>query len=337
MQNPKINSWTPSIIFPCFLLSGFLGLVYEIIWIRKLGLIFGNTVFAITTVLAVFFGGLALGSFIFGRFANYTSNPIKIYSFLELAIGIFAFLFPAFLKIFELFYGTFYNYIYQNFAILTLLRFILFSLLLIFPTTMMGGTLPMLSQYFVRNNESIGSKIGILYAINTFGATLGAFISGFYFIRIIGVNSTNYMAGALNILIALITYILSRKISPSIINNTAKLKGIFRPIKDNKIKLSSIAICFFLSGFASIGYEIVWTRYLSLPLANTRYTYTIILTVFLLGTASGSIIFVPLFDKIKNAIRFFGYLEIGIGFFFFHPRTNNILFNNQIQIFIIAK
>lgn len=319
MQNPKINRWIPSILFPCFLLSGFLGLVYEIIWIRKLGLIFGNTIFAITTVLAVFFGGLALGSFIFGRFANYTNNPIGVYALLELAVSIFAFLFPAFLKLLGRFYGSFYNYIYHNFIILTLIRFILFSLLLIFPTTMMGGTLPMLSQYFIRHKESIGSRIGILYAINTFGATLGAFTSGFYLIRIIGVDSTNYMAGALNIIVALIAYILSKKIytSPSI--NFAKLKESikFKPSENIKLKLSNIAICFFLSGFASIGYEIVWTRYLSLPLANTRYTYTIILTVFLLGNALGSIIFAPLFDKIKNISRFFGYLEIGIGFFSF--------------------
>ncbi len=307
------------IIFPCFLLSGFLGLVYEIIWIRKLGLIFGNTIFAITTVLAVFFGGLAIGSFIFGRFSRYTNNPIKVYAILELAIGIFAFLFPSLLKFFGWFYGSFYNYIYQNFFALTLIRFILFSILLIFPTTMMGGTLPMLSKYFIHHKESIGSKIGVLYAINTFGATLGAFISGFYFIRTIGVDSTNYMAGTLNIIIALIAYLLGRKIAPSSSINIAKLRESIRIIHDEniKLKLSGIPICFFLSGFASIGYEIVWTRYLSLPLANTRYTYTIILTVFLLGTTLGSIIFTPLFDKIKNASRFFGYLEIGIGFFSF--------------------
>jgi len=54
-------------IWLCFFLSGAAGLVYEIVWTRMLGLVFGHTIFAVTTVLAAFMAGLALGEAAVGR------------------------------------------------------------------------------------------------------------------------------------------------------------------------------------------------------------------------------------------------------------------------------
>ena len=306
LDNIKTEKNKTIIILICFFASGFLGLVYEIIWIRKLGLIFGTTVFSMTTVLSAFFGGLAIGSFLLGKQADKIKNPIKIYALLEFVIGIFALLFPSFIRIYGWFYTIIYEYVHQSFFTSTLIKFILFEFLLIIPTTMMGGTLPIISGYLIRSNQVIGSRSGIIYGINTAGATLGTFLCGFYFIRLLGVDITNYFAGIINIAIALLLYLVSR--------NAEIPKNNDEFINETKLSLNYIPICFFFSGFASIGYEIAWTRYLSLPLANTRYTYTIILTVFLLGTALGSLIFTRLFDKIKNGVRFFAYLELGIGY-----------------------
>ncbi|MFQ6042063.1 MAG: fused MFS/spermidine synthase [Candidatus Poribacteria bacterium] len=296
------------IILACFFLSGFLGLVYEIIWIRKLGLILGTTVFAMSTVFTAFFGGLALGSLLFGRLANRVDNAVKVYAYLEFAVGVFALLFPTLLHLFKGFYTIFYPYIYRSFFFLTLTRFISLGLILAIPTTMMGGTLPLLSQYFVKRRSNMSFKIGLLYALNTFGAALGAFLSGFYFIRHLGVDSTNYIAGVLNILVGLAAYLSFGRLSESGIK---KEDSEIRSLTPLNVKI--ILICYFFSGFAAIAYEVVWTRYLSLALENTVYTYTIILTVFLLGIAFGSILFARLFDKVRGLLRLFGYLELGIG------------------------
>ena len=119
-------------ILLCFSLSGFLGLIYEIVWIRRLGLIFGATVFAVTTVLAAFFGGLALGSLFLGRLASSDGDPassarrftkgglLRIYAFLQGAIGLFAILFPIILHLSGWFYSLLYPYIYHSFFLLTL-------------------------------------------------------------------------------------------------------------------------------------------------------------------------------------------------------------------------
>ena len=306
------------VILGCFFLSGFLGLVYEIIWIRKLGLILGNTVFAVSTVIAAFFGGLALGSLVFGKLANRVDSSVKIYAYLEFAVGGFALLFPTLLYLFSKFYTIFYPYIYQSFIILTLTRFIFLVLILAIPTTMMGGTLPLLSQYFVKRYSNMSFKIGMLYALNTFGATLGAFLCGFYFIRYIGVNTTNYVAGIVNLLVGLVAYLTASKLreTADIKSNNSGQPEI-PSVKDQQtlgaLTVKVILICYFFSGFSSIAYEVVWTRYLSLALENTVYTYTIILTIFLLGIALGSILFARLFDKVKDLLRLFGYLELCIG------------------------
>jgi spermidine synthase len=280
--------------------------------------------FSMTTVLTAFFGGLALGSYIFGRLTRSVNNPIRIYAFLEGLVGIFALIFPLMLRLFGWLYTPIYDQIYQSFFILTAIRFIFFVLLLIVPTTMMGGTLPLLSQYFIRSNETIGLKSGLLYGINTIGASVGAFICGFYFIHFIGVDTTNYLAGAVNLLVAIVLYVSSGAVPAPLnvpkgagIENGDILNPPLSPFQKwenrSQSSLNYVTICLFLSGFASLGYEIAWTRYLSLPLANTRYTYTMILVIFLLGTAGGSLIFSRLFDKIKNGVRLFGCLEIGIG------------------------
>ncbi len=323
------------IVFLCFFLSGFLGLVYEIIWIRKLGLVFGATVFAISTVLAAFFGGLALGSWFLGRLSSSSHRParfarrpdlLRIYAFLQCAIGIFALLFPTMLRLFGWSYSILYPYIYRSFFLLTFTRFLLFALLLIFPTTMMGGSLPILSQYFIRSKEAIGKRLAALYAINTFGAALGAFFCGFYFIHHLGVDTTNYIAGIVSIAIAFAAYlsgsVAARRGSSDHgdVHNakdpTARDSAKRKPQTANPA-LRYIGLCFFLSGFVSIAYEVVWTRYLSIPLTNTRYTYTTILTVFLLGIGTGSIFLSRFIERVKNEVRFFGCLEIGIGLFAF--------------------
>jgi len=313
------------IILGCFFLSGFLGLVYEIIWIRKLGLILGTTVFAMSTVFTAFFGGLALGSLAFGKLANRVENSVKVYAYLEFAVGVFALLFPTLLHLFRGFYTIFYPYIYRSFIILTLTRFISLALILAIPTTMMGGTLPLLSQYFVKRRSNMSSQIGILYALNTFGATLGAFLCGFYFIRHLGVDYTNYMAGILNLLIGLVAYLSAGRLTikqGEELEETMDIKSLtthhsLRAGRDAPplptTHHSLILICYFFAGFTSIAYEVVWTRYLSLALENTVYTYTIILTVFLLGIALGSILFSRLFDRMKDLLKLFGYLELGIG------------------------
>ena len=133
----------------CFFLSGCAGLIYEVCWIRKLSLVFGSTTYALSTVLAVFFLGLASGSYIFGRIAQRTERPVRLFALMELAVGIFVLVsFYAFTLLDSL-YGMAYRAFGEQFVLFTFLRFLLVSLVLLPPTILMGGTLPLFCRQYV--------------------------------------------------------------------------------------------------------------------------------------------------------------------------------------------
>ena len=172
------------IILILFFLSGACGLIYEVIWQRMLNLIFGSTTFATATILASFMGGLALGSSFFGRFVDKHKKPLKLYAFLEASIAIFAILFPLILSALNTLYVSFYGYLHTSFYIFSLIKFAGCFTVLFIPSFLMGGTLPVISKFFVRKHKRLGRGIGSLYGSNTLGGVLGAFSAGFILISL---------------------------------------------------------------------------------------------------------------------------------------------------------
>ncbi|HON56402.1 MAG TPA: spermidine synthase, partial [bacterium] len=130
------------IIYLLFLLSGAASLIYQILWMRDLGLVFGNTTYATGTVLAAFMGGLGFGAYFLGKIYNNVKNPVKIYAILELIIGIYILVYPFLFNMCFPLYSYFYNNISSNFFLITLFRLFLSFAILFIPTFMMGGTLP---------------------------------------------------------------------------------------------------------------------------------------------------------------------------------------------------
>ncbi len=143
-------------IFFCFLLSGLSSLIYEVLWMRLLILIFGSTTFAISTVLTAFMGGLALGSFVFGRFIDRSRHPVPIYGALEAGIGIYALLVPTIFSSLIPLYQWVWQTFHISFYLFSLMQFLLVTLVLIVPTTLMGATLPILSKYYSNREGALG-------------------------------------------------------------------------------------------------------------------------------------------------------------------------------------
>jgi spermidine synthase len=184
------------------LISGSCGLVYEILWMKMLTLVIGNTVFSTTTVLTAFMGGLALGSFLAGRFIDKIKDPLRTYGILEGGIGAYALLVPLFIAGTEPLFRIIYQGINPSFYAFSLLRFFVCGIILLVFTTLMGATLPVLSKYFVEKQTHVGWNVGMLYGVNTFGAVLGSFLAGFVLIPALGVTWTIYLAALLNVSIA---------------------------------------------------------------------------------------------------------------------------------------
>lgn len=315
------------IIYLLFFLSGISGLIYEVVWTRMLTYLFGATIYAVTTVLSAYMGGLALGSFIFGKIADKNKNNLRLYGVLEVIIGVCAIILPFALKLLHPIYSFIYSNFQASFTTLSLLRFSLTFCILLVPTTMMGATLPVLSKFLARKKDTLGFNIGILYALNTTGAVVGCFASGFFLIEETGIRGAVLIAAVINFLVGAAAVILAKghdssKISEhddteikdevsKVINGTDSIGAIY-----STGILKVVLIAYFFSGFVSLAYQVVWSRALVFTfdtLKNTTYSFTAMLTVFLIGLALGSAVSSKIIDKFKNPLRVFSLIQILIG------------------------
>jgi len=194
-----------------FFLSGATGLVYEVIWVRLTGLVFGNTSHAIAVVLGAFMAGLALGSWKLGRFADRSTSSLRLYGFLEIGIGISAALVPYVFRGLDSIYWAVTPSIQGIPGGNVALRFLTSFVVLLIPTFMMGGTLPVLARFFTHSVQEVQRKVGLLYALNTFGAAFGTLVAALYLIPRLGNTRTALMIAAVNVAIGCFAIVLSNR------------------------------------------------------------------------------------------------------------------------------
>lgn len=311
------------ILLILFFFSGTSALIYQVIWVRMFGLVFGVTVFAVSTVLTCFMAGLAFGSLYFGRLVDKHKDPLKIFALLQLGIGVFALMFPFLLR------GLTSVYIYINqhfpttFYITSLIKFALSFLLLFVPTSLIGGTLPILSKFFVRRLRELGWNMGRLYSVNNLGAAIGCFGAGFFLLETLGVKETLYLAGIINIFIAGIVLMIWRHLpkeerrSRNQVDITHKSTGKKESSQVEKYPqhITRLVLWIFaIEGFCTLAYEVIWIRILvGFTYEKSIYLFTIIVVAFIFGLSLGSIIIAKFIDYKKNLLLLLGIIEIAIG------------------------
>src|SRR5579862_1539362 len=135
------------LVIALFFASGLSSLIYQVVWTRMLVLVFGSTTYATATVLAIFMGGLCLGAWLAGRFADRASNQLFWYGSLEAFIGLWALLAPVLFSAATYLYQLIYPAWHSEFTLFSLIRFLVAAVILLPPTTCMGASLPLLSKY----------------------------------------------------------------------------------------------------------------------------------------------------------------------------------------------
>lgn len=294
-----------------FFLSGFSSLVYQVLWARRLSLFFGSDVYAVSICLSVFMGGLSLGSVIVNKKMDQFRNPLRIYGLIEMTVGIYALLFNPFLHLFTpmlkaAYQNTFESapIVYQSIRVLTA------SITLLFPTTLMGMTFPLMMKSFVRNESEIGRRAGSFYAVNTFGALLGVLVSAFILMPAYGSDMTNWIAVAMNVLIG--TAALSVSVDAEM-QKTESLSNRKNRAAGTAPKITPLILGIGISGMAALALEVVWTRFLTLSFSSTVYAFAVMLATFLFGIFWGSGQISKRIDLRTRLIRDFGLLECWLG------------------------
>ena len=285
--------------------SGAAGLMYEVCWIRSASRVFGSTVFAAGTVLAVFFLGLALGSQGFGRLSQRVRLPLRLCAAIELALAALALItLPAFGWIDGL-YGAAYRTFADSPSLLRLVQVLLVLVLLLPPAILLGGTLPLFARQFVRHAAKITRSIGFLYGLNTAGAAIGCAIAGFVLIPGVGVALTVGIGAAANGVAAWCLFSMpATELEPAaaLVERAPRHAGS-----------APVLAIVFLSGLAALGDEVLWTRFLSLVVRNTVYTYVLTLCVILAGIVVGSFVATTWFDRARSRATLLGALQAGLG------------------------
>ena len=287
-------------------LSGAASLVYEVLWLKELGLLFGSTAYAASTTLAVFFLGLAVGGALFGRWAPRLRSPLRAYAWIELAIAASALLYFVLLEAYFQLYGPLYDAFSEQPAALNAFRVLLATLVLLPPAALMGGTLPVLGQHVVRQPHELGRNGSWLYAINTIGAASGALLAGFVLPPALGFNRAYLLAMAVNAAVAGLAWRLSqadgleaarqRDVPAGRRRRPERRAGAARSRPPAAYAAGAHSPAWLLgavaglSGAFALGLEVLWTRMFAQVLQNSVYTFSTILVVFLAALATGSAI-----------------------------------------------
>lgn len=284
-----------------FFLSGATALIYQVAWMRHLILFFGNDVYATAILLSAFMGGISLGSFIAGRYADRLTKPIFVYGIVEVFVGLYALAFPEILASFTDIYRSVYQgsfedlpYLYQGF------RFTVVVLVLLPPTVLLGATLPLVIRQFADNESSFGKNVGFFYALNTFGALCGTLLAGFVLLPIVGLANTTIAAVVVNVLIGVlaILYGLEHQVQKAANTSKVTLSEISLGTKQRAI-LAAI----FLSGLGALALEVVWVRILVQSFSATVYAFSIMLGCFLFGIFFGSHLVSKKIDQFADPIQ----------------------------------
>lgn len=319
-----------------YYLSGISGLVYQVVWLRLISGIFGNTTYAISTVLAAFMAGLAIGSWQGGKYIGKSKSPINFYVILEIGIALSAIVITTLLVNFHDWYSPVYQYLSAHLTFLTISQFILGFLLIFAPTAFMGATVPTMARIVITNMKTIGNDFSLLYALNTLGGMTGVILSSFYLIEHVGLYWTLTFAVSLNLLIGLTVFLKFKKPENQTLRVESEPHNTTSSTPTGNSNPSTVVVVAFLTGFFAFGLEILWTRSLVFYIGNTTYSFALILLFILFGIAIGSLVIQRISDYLTNKWIWISstLVVIGIGTFASIPLVHYVF---SLQLFEPAR
>ncbi|MCP4868297.1 MAG: hypothetical protein GY898_06225 [Proteobacteria bacterium] len=284
-----------------FLLSGATALVYQVIWVRMLGLVVGHSALAVATVVATYMAGLGLGARLAGGRATKLEHPLAAYGAMEVAIGAFALASPWLLGAGALAGGG------------AFLSLGVSALVLLLPTVAMGATLPLITHWYARDDASLGRDMGWLYAINTTGAVVGAGLAGFVLLPSLGQPTALALAAGVNLAVGALAIGVGRRFPLAPFEAPAAAPAAESPAPAlSPAATTAVLAAFALSGAAALTNQVAWNRAFVLLTGSTTYAFSLIVCAFIAGLALGGHVFARVVDRVDDRVRLLGGLNIAI-------------------------
>ena len=310
MKNP--NNLQPrgkqTMLLVTIFVTGFTSLVYEIIWSRKLSLVFGANTLAVSTVLSVFMAGLAFGSLFGGKLIEKSKNTYRFLGIIEVLIGLSCLSTLFLIDNLNKAYLVLFNLVGENLVFVNLINFFLSGIILLIPTFLIGAVFPTIIKLYYTEINQVGGSVSWCYSADTIGGAMGVLISGLFLIWSLGLWKTSLLASMLNILLGIFILILFKTETTTLIKKEGE-KNKDKPITD-KLVLG----LFFFSGMAALTLENVWIRFFDMIYGNSLVSFSLVVASFLLGLGIGSFAAKFIMRSVKNKVMLFSTIELMIGF-----------------------
>ncbi len=291
--------------------TAFASLIYELVWTRELSHVFGTSALAVSTVLAVFMGGLALGSLYGGRLLARARNPYRFLAWLEASIGGSCLVALLVFNSVHLHHRNLQELVGDASPFLfNLVLFVVTSCVLILPTFLIGVAFPVIVELYHYERRRVGQSVGSCYMVDTIGGALGILLGAFYLVSTVGFLRTSLLASAINLtLFVLVLVVFPRERGGA--ESPATTTG--NPGPTGSLPGKVILFLFFLSGLAALLFEVIWIRHVSLIYGGSLHSFAIVVVAFLLGLGIGSWLHNRLLANVVNKVRLFALIELGIG------------------------
>jgi spermidine synthase len=275
-----------------FIGSGCAALIYEIVWFQLLQLVVGSSAVSLGILLGTYMGGMCLGSLLLPRYVPARTHPLRVYAIIEGGIGVCGLVVLLTLPLLDHLYAT----VGDSGPLGILMRALVAAVCLLPPTLLLGASFPAIARYVESSPRGV-SRLGYFYGGNIAGAMCGCLLAGFYLLRVYDMPTATYVAVAINVTVAALSYRLSTRTH---YKPTSPGDAPARESSPPPASAGYVYVAIGLSGLTALGAEVVWTRLLSVMLGATVYTFSIILAVFLGGLGSGSGVASHLVRQMKN-------------------------------------
>jgi spermidine synthase len=270
-------------LYGLFALGGACALVYEVLWMRSFRLVFGSSTRSAAAVLAAYFAGMAVGNWLGARLAH-RARPVRLYGRCEIGVGLSALLVAPWLGLFDSLYPALYAWAAARPALLSLGKLVLAAVALAPPAIAMGATLPLATRAVVARAEHVAQRTGALYALNVLGATAGALLAAFVLPNALGIRRSIYLAAGMNLAIGIAALRLAARIQAG--EDTCAPAAAAGP---RQRPAGALLFAAAVSGFGTLALEVVFVRLLSQRSEGSVYTFGLLLAIFLLFLAVGSL------------------------------------------------
>ncbi len=277
-----------------FFVSGFAALVYQVMWVRELGLLFGSTAQAAALTIAIFFAGLGAGSWFWGRRAPGFTSSLRWFGVLEIGVAVTALGYFVLVDAYHAAYPALYAAVGHSPVLDTLAKAAIAATILFAPAFLMGGTLPLMGQHLIRVKAQLGRAGAKLYGVNTAGSACGALAAGFVLPLALGFRNAYLLAVGLDLAVGMTAVLLARFAAPppdaSIPETEPPPESAAGFVDHDGLPGRLIASIAFASGFTTLAVEVIWTRLFAQVLQNSVYTYALVLSAFLVALALGALL-----------------------------------------------